>query len=149
MKSENSALSHRAPDGGRRGEGLLALVDEVLEDGTPGGDARGDADLAERRVDAGGHAGAPRLHDADGGRRERGVDHADADAGDRQAGQQAVQSSDGSSPLMSSRPPPTSSRPTPMNQRMPTLSASLPEIGATKNESSVVGRKRSPASSAL
>ena len=35
-----------------------------------------------------------------------------------------------------------------MNQRTPSRSASLPEIGATMNESSEIGRNRTPASRA-
>ena len=50
--------------------------------------AGGDADLAERRVDAGGHPGARRLDHADRGRGQRDVDEPGADAGDDQPGQQ-------------------------------------------------------------
>ena len=60
----------------------------------------------------------------------------------------AVHSSAGPIVRISSSPRPTSASPPAMNQRTPKRCASLPETGATRNESSVTGRKRRPASSA-
>ena len=81
-------LAGGAPDLRRGGERLGALVDEVLEDRAERRGPGRDADLPERRVDAGGHARALRLDDPDGRRRERRVDQADAAAADHEAGEE-------------------------------------------------------------
>ena len=54
----------------------------VAEQRPQQGDPGGDPDLAERRVDARGHAGPLRADDADRRRGQRRIDHADPDAGD-------------------------------------------------------------------
>ena len=75
-----------ASAGRERGGG--AVRDAVLEDRAEPGDAGRDPDLAEGRVDAGGHAAALLWHDADRGRGERRVDQADAGAAEHEAGDQ-------------------------------------------------------------
>ena len=47
--------------------------------------------------------------------------------------------------VIASRPPPTTSSPAPSSRRTGTRTLSRPAIGATANDSSVTGRKRSPA----
>ena len=90
---------------------------------------------------------ALRLDHADGGGGERRVDHADADAAGIIPAAARSSRRRASSPPIRSSPDADERRPPPMNQRTPTRSASLPEIGATTNESSVIGRKRTPDSS--
>src|SRR4051794_471577 len=62
--------------------------DRVLEDRPERRNARRDADLAERAPDPRGHAAALRRHDANLRRGQRRVDHADAEAGEDEAGEE-------------------------------------------------------------
>ena len=65
----------------------------------------------------------------------------------RNPGSSAVHSESAVSPPISSSAMPTSRRPVPSRKRTGMRAESCPEIGATKNETSVRGMKRRPASS--
>ena len=121
----------------------------VLEDRAEAGDAGRDPDLAEGRVDARGHAAALVRHDADGGRGKRRIDQADAGPASTKPGISTVQAEVEVSARHRQQATRDSSRPTPSSRRTGMRTLSLPDIGATKNNSSVVGRKRRPACSGL
>ena len=65
----------------------------------------------------------------------------------RKPGSSVVHAESTVTPCMSSSPTPTSVRPPPRKPRTGRRSESFPAIGATTNDSSVIGRKRTPASS--
>jgi hypothetical protein len=65
----------------------------------------------------------------------------------RKPASSAVQSEFTVRPCMRSSPAETSTSPTPISARTGTVLDSRPAIGATKNDISVIGRKRRPASS--
>ena len=111
------------------------------------GDPGRDPDLPERRVDPRGDAGLLAAHGRDRGRRERRVDEPDADPADDEAGQQHGPVGVRLTPVISASETATQASPPPISSRTGTCAVSFPEIGATKNASSVIGRKRSPACS--
>ena len=84
-------------------------------------------------------------HDRDRGRGERGLDEADADAADDEAGQQVRPARARVEPAHQHERDATSSEAGGEDHRIGTRTVSRPAIGATKNSRTVIGRKRSPA----